>query len=45
MKRNLLISVGMAVVLFVYGFLLSNANHNHKEHVSEEVEHANEHSH
>lgn len=35
MKKTILIVIGIAVVLFVFGYFLSTAGHDHSKHGSE----------
>ena len=45
MKKSLLISIGMAFVLFVYGYFASTVGHDHSQH-GQEAEHSHsDHSH
>ena len=32
MKKSILIAIGMALVLFIYGYLASTAGHDHSSH-------------
>jgi len=51
MKKSILITVGMALVLFIYGYLASTAGHDHGSHgqgnghVEEEQSDHGEHEH
>jgi len=45
MKKSIFIAIGMALALFVYGYIASTAGHDHSKH-SNEAEHSHsDHSH
>jgi len=49
MKKSLLITLGMAVLLFFYGYVLSTSGHDHssheKTHAEEKQDNHSEHQH
>lgn len=49
MKKNLLITFGIALALFIYGYLASTVGHDHSSHGHEntqiEKEHVDDHEH
>lgn len=39
MKKSILIATGMVVVLFIFGYLLSTAGHDHSKHQGNAEQH------
>ncbi len=39
MKKSILIAIGMAIVLFIIGYFLSTAGHDHSKHGGETEHH------
>ena len=38
MKKSILTAIGMALVLFIYGYFASTAGHDHSSHEKQHVE-------
>ncbi len=45
MKKNLFITLAIALTLFIYGYLASTAGHDHSSHSPRNAHVAEEHSH
>ena len=45
MGKNLLITFGLAIVLFIYGYLASSVGHDHSQHDEKVEQSHNEHDH
>jgi len=44
MKKNILVTMGMALALFVYGYLASSVGHDHDSHGADQGEVKEQHS-